>query len=254
MGRAFSNKKKTKNPFKLVPWWGWVGAVIFVLVLHSGLYFLSKFIVMSLKNTWWYYNPKIDVLDNAIPFFPYVFAQMYYVSYAVWFIVPLIVSVSGKKNFINFFLYSTIGCFVGFALFILMPARQDRIAEQIYEKIESIKYPFTKWMMTIIIKNDGSEIGWNMAPSFHVLSCLFCFLGLLRQKNIHCSARIINYVINTIIVIGTLFIKQHYVFDVLFALALGGIVYIVVLACNPGKLILDKYPNFLIIRKRKSKK
>ena len=252
MSKTFTHKK-TRNPFKLIPWWGWVGAVFNLLILHLAFYFISKTIVIALKDTWWYYKPKIDSLDDAIPFIPYFFAQLYYVSYVVWFVVPLIVSVSGKKNFINFMFYETIASFIGFLLFILAPARQYRADDDLFNKIENIKGPFTKWMMNLIVGNDGGEIGWNMAPSFHVLSCFFCCMGLLRQKKIHWSIRLSDYIINFLIIIGTLFIKQHYIFDVFFALALGGIVYIVVTICDPAKTILEKHPNFLEIKKHVKK-
>lgn len=248
------NNNKTRNPFKLIPWWGWVGATIFVLVLHSAFYLISRTIVISLKDTWWWYSPKIDSLDDKIPFMPYFFAQLYYVSYAVWFIVPLIVSVSGKKNFINFMIYSFIAHFIGFFLFILLPARQNRIEEGLPDKIAAIKGAFTKWMMNIIVKNDGGDTGWNMVPSFHVLSCFFCTVSLLRQKRIQWSIRVSDYTINILIILSTLFIKQHYIFDVVVALLLGSLVFIIVLVCDPGKTILDKHPNFLEIKKREAKK
>lgn len=255
------NSKKTKNPFKLIPWWGWVGGIIFFLC-HAILYFVTSAVVKIYgPNFILSWSPKWDVVDNNIPFVPYFFSQMYYVSYLVFFVVPIVVSLTGKKNFINYMICGVSTYILSAIIFLVFPSWQDRVADQLLLQdgspgllIQNIKTPFTKWMMTIIVGNDGGTTAWNMAPSFHILSALFCALGTIRKKEIHVSFRISNYILNFIILLTVLFVRQHYILDLIMALLLGGAAYLIVFACNPGNKILTKNPNFLEHKKQKSKK
>ena len=56
-----------------------------------------------------------------------------------------------------------------------------------------------------------------------------------------------------LIIASTLFIKQHYIFDMISAVALGGLIYIIMTVCDLAQKILKKHPNFLKI-KNKTKK
>lgn len=248
------NVKKSKNLFKLIPWWGWVGSIVFFLC-HTILYFSTSALVKIYgPNYILSWCPKWDAVDGNMPFVPYFFSQMYYISYLIFLIVPVVVSLTGKKNFINLMICGMCSYILTACIFLIFPSWQDREADNVFKLIEEIKTPFTKWMMTVIVGNDGGKYAWDMAPSYHILSALFCVVGTIRKKEIHVSFRISNYVLNFIILLTVLFIRQHYILDAIMAILLGGIGYLITIACDPGKKILMKKPNFLEHKKQKSNK
>lgn len=250
-------ENKTRNPFKLIPWYGWIGALI-TLAMHIGLYKLAYALVSQYADSFWSFCPKIPEIDDKIPFVPYFFIEMYVIGYAAWVVFPLIISTGSKKNFTNFMFYNIISHLIVFVLFLTMPTWQNRsdvgpMAENMQEKLDSIKTPISKLIMSLVISGDGNDTAWNMAPSYHVLTALVCMFGVLKRKDIHVAARVTTYAVCTPIIMSTVFVKQHYLFDVLFAIALGSIVYIIIMLFKPGNVIVDKYPNFLVIKKNKAK-
>ena len=243
-------KQKSRNPFKRVPWYGWVGAIV-MLFLFMGLYKIAAVCAEKIFfNYGWGYCPKIDWIDNKIPFVPYFFIEIYVLAYGMWVVCPIILSTGSKKNFTNFMIYSIIAHFLTMLIFIAVPTYMIRANEPLLD-VESIKTPITKFLMNLIVAGDGGQYGWNMAPSFHVLTSFLCMCGMFRQKDIHVGARVTYYVICPLIIAATVLVKQHYIFDIATGLAMGTCVYILVMLFKPGNIIVDKYPNFLVIKHKK---
>ncbi len=127
------------------------------------------------------------------------------------------------------------------------------MAENMQVNIDSIRTPVSKFLMKLIIGADGRDKAYNMAPSFHVLSSLICIFGFIRRKEIHVAVRVSAYSLCSLIILSTLFVKQHYFLDVVFALSLGFIIYFIFVTFKPGDIIVDKYPNFLVINRKHKK-
>lgn len=246
--------KQSCNPFKKVPWYGWVSGVIMIF-LFMGLYKIAYYLapLMESATGGWFWNPKIDAIDgiigiNGIPFCPWFFIQIYVLAYGIWVVAPIIISTGDKKNFVNFMIYSIIAHVIGCLLLILAPSHAPR--ENI-EAINELNPSFSKFLMQMIVGADGGNMNCNLAPSFHVLTSLLCIFGMMKRKDIHIGARVVYYVICPLIIISTVFVKQHYFMDIIVSLALGSLVYIFVMAYKPGDYIVDNYPNFLVIKKQK---
>lgn len=239
-------KKQKRHHFPRIPWYGWVGAIIF-LGLHLGLYKLGCFISEKIISEYWSVCPKIDPIDNGIPYTPYFFVEIYFLSYIFWFIVPLIVSTGKKENFINFMIYSTAAYIVGFIWLILMPAYMNRTTEEdLPNKIEQIKTPVTKWLAELILKMDGnSDIAWNLCPSYHCLSSALCAYALIKEKNHHIATRVCVYVMAFLIVCSTVLVKQHYFADVLGGLGVATIAFLSIKFAKVGERIMVNNPLFL---------
>lgn len=255
-------EQKKPSGFKAIRWYGWVGAVIF-MIFQLGLYKLAGIFVQQI-SLFYSINPKIIVIDDAIPYLPYGFIEIYFLSYLFWFITPLWISTSqNKSNFINFMVYSTIASVAGFFWLILMPTwmnRTDHIidgvaGENLINKASEIKTPITRFLMQAIITMDDGDKGWNLCPSYHCMASALCAYGVLKRKE-HCIGTQIGFSIMAILVfMSTVFVKQHYFVDIFGGIAVATIPYVIIrFGYHPGEKIMLNYPRFLEIKYKKNKK
>lgn len=248
--------KKTRNPFKAIPWYGWVGAIIFI-VFQIGLYKLACFFAQNIANHW-KVNPKINAIDNAIPYCPYFFIEIYFLAYGFWFIAPLWISTSkNKENFINFMIFSTIASFIGFFWMFLMPTWMNRTDHEIWgvagenliNKAAAIKTPISRFLMQSIIEMDTGDIGWNLCPSYHCMASAICAFGVLRRKEHHIGTQIGFGVMAILVCMATVFVKQHYFVDILGGVGVAAIPYVFICYIwHPGEKIILNNPLFLTAR------
>lgn len=243
--KTIEQTKKSKNPFKRIPWYGWVGAIIFI-IFQIGLYKLGGFISEKWVSPHWSVHPIIPVIDDNIPYCPYFFIQIYFLAYAFWFIAPLWISTGKKENFINFMIYGTIASFIGFLWFIFMPTWMDRRAEGILDLANNIKTPFTKFLVQSIIKMDTGDIGWNLCPSYHCMASALCAYGVMRRKEHHIATRIGFEVMAVLVFLSTVFVKQHYFIDIIGGIGVATLPFIFVrYIWHPGEKIMLNNPLFL---------
>lgn len=237
--------KKSRNIFKRIPWYGWIGAIIFI-GLHLGLYKLGCFVSEKIVSEHWSINPKIG-FDDVIPYTPYFFVEIYFLSYLFWCIIPIIISTGKKENFINFMIYSIVAYVVGFIWLILMPTYMNREAdEHLTEEIAKIKTPVTKWLAELILKMDGNaERSWNLCPSYHCLSSALCAFGLMKQKEHHVATRVCTYVMAFLICCSTVLVKQHYFVDILGGVGVAALSFLPIKLNKVGEQIMINNPLFL---------
>ncbi|MCR5741837.1 MAG: phosphatase PAP2 family protein [Gammaproteobacteria bacterium] len=165
--------------------------------------------------------PKIDQIDDLIPLVP-SFIIPYVWSYVYWATTPMVVSKCDLKHFLNYVSVWFIACFVGAIVLVFAPSYMDRVAEGILNRPEN--NIFDK-LLQIVYVNDGGEMAFNLFPSFHCMLSLICLLGTFRKKEIKLWYRIYSLVMFILIVLSTLFTKQHYFIDTLGGLTIGLIVY-----------------------------
>ena len=82
------------------------------------------------------------------------------------------------------------------------------------------------FLVNIIYKLDNPPI--NLLPSMH---CSFCFLFIfstLLNKNIEKKYRIIILILSILIILSTLFIKQHLLIDILASFIISSLTFILV--------------------------
>ena len=102
---------------------------------------------------------------------------------------------------------------------------------------------FFNWLLAKTCSLDGGEIGWNLLPSFHCALALGGALGTFRRKDSPLWWRIIALVSVILIVLSTLFTKQHYFLDVITGLALAIITFYTMKLIDPGKRIIERHNN-----------
>ena len=247
--------KNKQYTFLTIPWYGWIFAIV-SLIFHIALY-KCAYLINVHYNVWKGICPYIHIIDAKTPFCPWFFIQIYILAYAFWFVVPLIISKTGRENTLNFTINVVVISLVSFFIFIFVPTYQDRTNDKIQDQIEKITDPFSKFCMNTIIKLDGGEnknlTAYNMAPSFHCIFSIHCFLGIYREKDTKLYNKIWIGIMSFLICLSTLFTKQHYFIDVVLAIPFTLIFHLLIdFWIKPGNKIITKYPNFLFINRKKS--
>lgn len=215
---------------KRIPWWGWASGLFFFIIQFT-MYLLGNVLsdVIGTKAAAW--SPKLPMIDDLTPIIP-VFVTVYLFSYAFWIIAPIAVSLTKKRNVINFFIGISAACLIGFLIFIFFPTYMDRTAEGLmnYSPAGGI---FDAGL-AFVYSNDGSELAYNLFPSYHCLISVYCYLGVRRQPEISKGFRVFSLVLAILICLSTQFTKQHYVLDLISGVGIAIVCYAVVEAINPG--------------------
>lgn len=187
------------------------------IIIYGILYILAFF---ALENR---EVQKINIvyseLDSLIPFCEY-----FIVPYFLWFVYIVITVVffvffCKESKEIKRFLYSFCG---GMTLFIWISyiypnghnLRPELVEDSIF--IEAVR---------LLYRIDTPT---NILPSMHVFVTIVCSIALLRQKDL-CSHRGVKQgirVCSILIILSTMFLKQHSVVDVALALLLNCTFYI----------------------------
>ncbi|SEF78765.1 PAP2 superfamily protein [Caloramator fervidus] len=185
--------------------------IIFRLLFSLSIGFLSK-IYLILNN----YRGKVyhlkTVLDDMIPFnkyfvIPYLYWYIYIAAVLIYFAV-----VDGKKYF-KLLLSILVGMGISCIIYYFFPTTVSRPLL----KGEDV---FTK-LVFFIYKKDNP---YNCFPSIHVInSCLAAIY--VNREGILKNYKMISTLIAVSIILSTLFIKQHYVYDVLAGIIVSYIIY-----------------------------
>lgn len=80
---------------------------------------------------------------------------------------------------------------------------------------EIVVNDFTTWLIDFTYKSDTPAV--NCLPSLHCILTFICIFYVMVSKNIKWYKKIILFIIATLIVLSTVFIKQHIVEDIILA-------------------------------------
>ena len=171
------------------------------------LIWLPYILVYQITNRFPLFEPTtlpLTDLDNAIPFVPQLLPL--YVSYLVFYFAT--VSRMENDREVNRLFYAThLELLISATIFIVLPVRMPR---ELYYQPEIYNWAdaFWRWF-------DAPN---NCLPSLHASNCL-----LLMQFNWQRRGRWLFTVLGISIIASTLFVKQHYVVD----LVAGASVYLI---------------------------
>ena len=80
---------------------------------------------------------------------------------------------------------------------------------------EIVVNDFTTWLIDFTYKSDTPAV--NCLPSLHCILTFICIFYVMVSKNIKWYKKIILFIIAALIVLSTVFIKQHIVEDIILA-------------------------------------
>lgn len=115
---------------------------------------------------------------------------------------------------------------IGFLFFVFLPTYMDRNAEGLME--QALQPGFFNGLLATIYAADGSNLAFNLFPSYHCLISLYCYLGVRKQPEISKGFRAYSLIMAMLICFSTVFTKQHYFIDIVGGLGISIICYSIV--------------------------
>ena len=220
--------KPEKNPNRIKGYGILLG--ILYLAMQHGFYLAGH----SLASLFGFtpFLPKLS-FDNLIPIVS-IFIIPYIWSYVYWAMGPMMVSKCKKEHFADFMAAILVACVAGMLVLAFFPTYMDRVAEglfvvpqnpTIFDKLRMFWYSL-----------DGSKMAYNLLPSFHCLNSTLCYLGVARRKEIPLWFRIYSLVITILIYASTVYVKQHYVLDIVTGVLLAVIAYFICKKFHWGRM------------------
>lgn len=182
---------------------------ISLVCIQSILYFISKLLQGDL-------NLVGNVIDTKIPFLP-VFFIPYCIWYLMIFIIPYYLYCKDKDKFIKYTMAYILCSMIGNIVFISYPstvARPTVTGTDIFSLIAKFIY----WIDTPT----------NCFPSLHCAISMLFILYICESKNTNTITKISVCIISILIMLSTLFTKQHVVVDFISGDILALIVYLIV--------------------------
>ena len=157
-----------------------------------------------------------NVIDTKIPFVP-----AFFIPYCIWylmiFIIPYYLYCKDKDKFIKYTMAYILCSMIGNIVFISYPstvARPTVTGTDIFSLIAKFIY----WIDTPT----------NCFPSLHCAISMLFILYICESKNTNIITKISVCIISILIMLSTLFTKQHVVVDFISGDILALIVYLIV--------------------------
>lgn len=166
-------------------------------------------------------------LDNIIPF-----SSIFIIPYVYWYVYIILgfifILVNSRKNYMRAFISFFIGMCTCYLVYYLYPTE---ITRPIIQNNNILNY-----LVNIIYLADKPV---NCFPSLHVLTTYF----IMRYTKYKDSKKNFYYtqIIGILIILSTLFIKQHFVMDVIGAIILCEVIILLVKKIDDSKI--DKILN-----------
>ena len=200
------------------------------LALQHGLYLLANEIAQAVGMT--PFSPKIDAIDGIIPILP-IFILPYVWAYAFWAMAPMAVSKCKLRHFLNYLAAYLFACLAGMVVLIFAPTYMDRVAEGLLDVSKTGPlYDLMRFWYSL----DGGEMAYNLLPSFHCINSTVSLLGVWGRPEIPRGFQIYSLVTAVAIYLSTLFVKQHFVLDVVSGILIAAVTYYVCVRWNWGRL------------------
>lgn len=186
-------------------------------------------ICMIIYLVWFFLLEKRDVdkfyiihmaIDDKIPFI-----EQFVIPYFCWFAYVAVFVVyfmfTSKEDYSKLFTFLV----TGMALFLVISTIWPN-GHELRPEIFSRDNIFTR-MIANLYKTDTST---NIVPSIHVYNSIGIQFAVMKSKKLrnYKIIQIVSAVLCILIVLSTVFIKQHSLFDVIAAIALSAIMYEIV--------------------------
>lgn len=193
---------------------------LYVLIYMPWFMWLEKTITPQSE----YINMYLPVIDDKIPF-----CEWFIIPYLLWFLfvpaVMLLVFFTSREEFYHASAYLFIGMTICLLICTLWPnGQQLRVDSFANDNI------LTR-VMAFIYKTDTNT---NVFPSIHVFNSIAACVVLCRSKVMENKkiVKISGVILSILIILSTMFLKQHSVIDVAGGIVLGVVMYVVVYDIN----------------------
>ena len=188
---------------------------LFLLTAYALIY-IPWFISLE-KNVTSGYHVIHMALDDYIPFCEY-FVIPYYLWYLYMVVGLIIAAMTDRSDFLRSYLFTTLGMTV----FLII----------------STVYPNGHHLRPAVVDGNGfcarlvrflysTDTSTNLFPSLHVYNSIAAHIAIINNKKIKSKRHIryASFITCSLIIISTMVIKQHSLFDVITAFITAGIFY-----------------------------
>lgn len=217
MQRMISFKKS--DPYRITVY-GIIIGIVWAILQHQ-IYLLGHGLagIIGFEP----FSPKLP-LDDMIPIVN-IFIIPYVWAYLFWAMGPMAVSKCDKRHFADYMAANVFACLLGMIALGLLPTYMDRVAEGLYDVSEN---PGVLEKLRLFwYSMDGSEMAYNLLPSFHCINSTLCYLGVMGRKEIPKWFRAYSLVTALLIFASTLYVKQHFLLDVPTGIAVAVFAYFI---------------------------
>ncbi len=195
---------------------------ILLILFQTLCYFISKFFQA---------DPYLigNLIDDKIPFSVWAIIP-YFTWYLLIFLVPYFLFIKNKESFIKYvyaYIFTTVVANIIFIIFPTTVARPE----------VTVSGPIT--FVTKFIFDIDTPI-MNCFPSLHCAMSMLFILYMFENKDINKWIKISTLIVSIIIMISTLFIKQHVFVDLVSGDILASIIYLFVRIIYKENNILKK--------------
>lgn len=205
------------------------------LIVYAVLY-LTWFVYLEKTVTKGYQIIYMKI-DDYIPF-----CEFFVIPYFLWFIYIVVVICyllfKDKSEYYRAFVFLTTGMTIFLIISTLWPNGHH---------LRPLEMPRDNFLTDWVSSLYSTDTPTNLWPSIHVYNSIGAHIGVMKCKHLgkYKSIKIGSGILATLIILSTVFIKQHSVFDVLTAFIMAAIMYVVVYK-------LDIIYTIRMIRSRKS--
>ena len=212
-------KDKFKNFYSKIKY-ATIPFFIFVLCLCLS-YFGNQLIYNIIGNPGSNY-PEIE-LDKHIPLIPW-FVYFYYLTFPLGIITFFYIAYKDKKSLYNIFLTLCISFLISGVIYLV-------------GQTEFVKPDFEPVTFTdkLVVWTWGSVNSINCFPSQHCFMAFAIIIGCLSSKNLNILFRVLAISCSIIIILSTIFIRQHYFLDIIASFDIIFAVWAIVYVFNLGK-------------------
>ena len=185
------------------------------LLMYGALY-ITWFSIIE-KHRFSHYAVIHTALDDRIPFI-----EAFIVPYYLWFfyvsltLVFFILTLEVEDYYKNFFFLTT-----GMTLFLVISTLFPNV-QHLRPAVMPRDNIFTA-LVQIIYSKDTSA---NLWPSIHVYNSIGTMIAVRKSKKFNKRLKISSDILGTLIILSTMFVKQHSVYDVATAILMAVIFYI----------------------------
>ena len=159
-------------------------------------------------------------IDDKIPF-----CEFFVIPYFLWFAyVAWIVLYLFFKNKDDYYKSCTF-LFTGMTIFLLVSTFFPNM-----HHLRPLYLPRINVLTKLVSYLYHIDTSTNLWPSIHVYNSLGVFFAVMHNKKLSSNSRIKigSFIMSTLIILSTVFIKQHSMFDVMTAFIMAAIVYTIV--------------------------
>lgn len=187
-------------------------SIIFMIIYFSWFFFLEQ----EVTNYHVIYMP----IDDSIPFL-----ELFVIPYFLWFayviLTVLFFFLNDKKDYYKVCAFLYIGMTIFLIISTVFPNGHH---------LRPLSFARENVLTKMVAHLYSLDTSTNLIPSLHVYNSIGAHLAIVKSKHFKNKKgiRTASFLLSTSIILSTVFIKQHSMFDVLTAYGLAFVMYMLI--------------------------